>query len=130
MNIGNAIFAILSADATLETQLGGKKIYPLKAPQKSVVPYLIYRQISSTANDTKDGVSTLDIVRVQIDIFSKNHDDVCVMGELVRTLLDKYSGTIGSVNVDSIQYLSENPDWDDDDDDFKYSADYSLRIKR
>ena len=95
MNIGAAIFKILGDDSNLVTDLGGtKKIYPVRAPQRSAFPYIVYNKVSTTANDTKDGVSTVDVVRMQFDFYHTLFDDNYTIEERARTLLDKYMGTI------------------------------------
>lgn len=131
MNIGAAIFKILGDDSTLVTDLGGtKKIYPVRAPQRSAFPYIVYNKVSTVANDTKDGVSTVDVVRMQFDFYHTLFDDNYTIEERARTLLDKYMGTIAGINIDSCTYLSENETWEDDDDIYRISVDYSFRIKR
>lgn len=108
MNIAPAIFSILSPDATLLAALGGTtKLYPMRAAQGINFPYVVYRKISTTANDTKTGVSTLDIVRMQFDCYGESFDSLYTISERIRTLLDKYRGTISSVNIDSCIYLGK-----------------------
>jgi hypothetical protein len=131
MNIGAAIFSILSNDATLVSALGGTtKIYPLRAAQGINFPYVVYKKISTTPNDTKDGVSTLDEVRMQFDFYGTSFDTLYTIEERARALLDKYRGTVESISIDSCRYLSENETWDNDDDINRISVDYSFRILR
>ena len=131
MNIGAAIFKILGDDSTLLGLLGGvKKIYPLRAPQSETFPYVVYQKNSVSANDSKDGASTLDVVRVQFDFYHDNFDLNYEISEQARTVLDKYRGTIGGISVDSCNYLTENEGWEDEDDIYRISVDYSFRIKR
>lgn len=131
MNIAPAIFSILSTDATLVAALGGStKIYPMRAAQGITFPYIIYRKISTNANETKDGASTLDVVRMQFDFYGEVFDTLYTIEERTRALLDQYRGTVEDVNIDSCVYLSENETWDDDDDIHRISVDYSFRIHR
>ncbi len=130
MNIGPAIFSILSNDATLTAELGGNKIYPIKAPQRVGVPYIIYKQISSIGNDTKDGVSTLDEIRTQFDVFHNDFDLCHTVIERLRTLIEKYRGSVAGVNIDSVKYLTLNEAWEDEDDDFRVSTDYQFREQK
>lgn len=131
MNIGAAIFKILGDDATFLAALGGtKKIYPLRAAQGIDFPYLVYQTINTSANETKSGSSTIDILRVQFDLFGKSYDDLHTLADRLRALIDQYRGTVESINIDSCYYLSENPTWEDDDDAARISVDYNFRIQR
>lgn len=133
MNIGAAIFTILGDDATLLAELGGTaKIYPLRAPQNTAFPYIVWNKINTIPNDTKDGVSSVDVIRVQFDFYhdANSYDDNYVIEGRARDLLDKYMGTVSGVNIDSCNFLTENDAWEDDDDVNRISADYNFRIKR
>ncbi len=131
MNIGPAIYTILSSDATLVAALGGTtKIYPLRAAQGIDFPYMVYRKVSTTPNETKDGASIVDEVRVQFDFYGKLFDSLYLIEERTRELLDQYRGTISSVNIDSCVYLSENETWEPEDDINRISVDYKIRVQR
>lgn len=134
MNIGAGIFKILGDDTTLVTDyLGGdKRIYPNKAPQLTPYPYIVYQKVNSEANETKSGVSTLDVIRMQFDFYHDNNgfDENYEIAERVRVLLDGYRGTIANVNIDSCIFLNDNDTWEEEDDINRISVDYSFRIQR
>jgi hypothetical protein len=66
------------------------------------LPYIIINVLSSTPSNTKQGPSPIDKVRVQINMYAANVNDVEQLSDYVRSALD-YSGTCGSpFNTDGI----------------------------
>jgi hypothetical protein len=64
-------------------------------------------------NNTKNGVSTYDYVRVQISIYDNNYADMITLAGLVRTAFDYTSGTYNGVVVDKIFYQDQTELYDD-----------------
>lgn len=107
MNIGRAIYSILTADATL-TALVGSRIYPDYSIQKPTLPYVVYQVIDTSPSPTKDGASKLDTIRVQIDAWSDSFDTAQTVSERVRTVLDFVTpGTYATVDIDGIWMRDE-----------------------
>lgn len=102
MNCEAAIYGILSADATL-TALVGTRIYPEVAPNGAANPCIVYSESTPEYSDNKDGVSKLDTNIVQVDVYASTAASRNTIGARVRTLLDRYSGAVNSIYVQSIQ---------------------------
>lgn len=130
MNYGKAIYEILSLDATLVALLGEDKIYPMRIPQEKELPAVVYTKINQAPSHTKSSTSTLDVVRVQIDSFSKSYSQMVEIDERVRLLIDGFRGMVNGVAVDSIYFLTST-EVPEDELNVKHTAtDYNIRISR
>lgn len=127
--IGDVIFSLLSNDATV-SGLVGLKIYPYIGKDNIVYPYIIYDQTSLQPTDTKDGVSELDVVSYDIEIYTKNPADLTTLSNAVRDALDRYSGTVNAKLIDSIRYLGENSGFSLEDRVYLRVQNYSIRYKK
>lgn len=127
--IGDVIFSLLSNDATV-SGLVGLKIYPYIGNDNIVYPYIIYDQTSLQPTDTKDGVSELDVVSYDIEIYTKNPADLTTLSNAVRDVLDRYSGTVNTKLIDSIRYLGENSGFSLEDRVYLRVQNYSIRYKK
>ena len=104
MNSEAAIYGILSGDSTLTALLATTtSIYPDLAPQGAANPCIVYSESTPEFNDTKSGVSQLDVNLVQVDVYASTISARNNIGLRVRTLLDRYSGTTNGINIQSIQ---------------------------
>lgn len=108
--IGVAIYDILYGDTDVEA-LVGTKIYPMKVKESDSVPYITYQEISNTPSPSKDSVSLLDRLRIQVSSFATKHEDAFSLAKKVRTALDRTSGIYSSstfiVDVKEIDYDGE-----------------------
>ena len=133
MNCGAAIYGILSADSTLTAMLSiATAIYPDVAPQRIANPCIVYSESIGEFSDTKDGVSHLDSNMVQIDIYTSTVAQRNSISARVRTLLDRYSGTVNSIVVQSIQMVYSLPTvepYKDENDKtiYRQTMDFKLR---
>ena len=133
MNCGAAIYGILSADSTLTAMLSiATAIYPDVAPQRAANPCIVYSESIGEFSDTKDGVSHLDSNMVQIDIYTSTVAQRNSISARVRTLLDRYSGTVNSIVVQSIQMVYSLPTvepYKDENDKtiYRQTMDFKLR---
>jgi len=130
LQTGKAIFEILSTDPALVTLLGGKDIFPSEAPQETALPYIVYNNIQVTPSHTKTSTSTLDVVRMQIDVFAKRYSEVQAIEERVRVLLDYFEGTVNGVNIDSIWFHDANEILEDELNLKHTAVDYNVRLCR
>lgn len=130
MAVGKVIYDLLSNDATVSATVG-TKIYPDIAPQTTSFPYVVYQEISTTPTDDKDGTSKLDSIRLQIDMYDDNYDDIETLATAIRDALDRQTGTIQSVAVDKIIFSNEvSGNYDIDMNIWWRSQDYDIRIAR
>jgi hypothetical protein len=87
MTIETAIYTALSG-------LASGKVYPLVAPEKVTAPYIVYSRISSTPENTLDGGSTIDLVRIQVDTYANTYSACKNLAESVRVAME--SGVVKS----------------------------------
>ena len=102
MSTGKAIYGILSANAGV-TALVSTRIYPDMATQNTAFPFVVYSVQGLTPSDTKDGASKLDMVDVSIMSFAKTYAEAQDIAAACRTALDRYSGTVSGIAIDSIK---------------------------
>lgn len=129
MNEGKAIYSILVNDADVNAIVSGR-IFPQIASQGAAFPFAVYVLQDTSPSDTKSGVSTLDEVRYDIVVASETYAEATDLTEKIRTALDRYSGTVAGINVDSIQFIDLDVDNDPDTETFVSSSEYILRVKR
>lgn len=133
MNCGAAIYGILSADSTLQGLLAtSTSIFPDVAIQGAENPCIVYSESTSDYSDTKSGGSKLDVSFVQIDVYTNTIAERKTISERVRTLLDRYSGTVNTIKVQSMQLINSMSmvDAERDTDDsiiYRQSMDFKLR---
>jgi len=127
---GKAVYAILSAAAGV-TALASTRIYPVRAPQNTTLPYVTYTVVSVNPTDTKDRPSHLDTVRMQIDCWATTYAGAEALHAAIRTAIDAYqiNATAGGVVVNGIKYETENDAFEDEVDIYRKSADYMIRVK-
>ena len=138
MEIGKVIYNILSNDsnvAPLVTTDGNLRIFPSRYnfPKNVKLPYITYQMFADEPNNTKNGVSTYDYVRVQISIYDNNYGDMTTLAGHVRTALDYVSGTYNGVVVDKIFYQDQNELYDDSAGSiglYGVAQDYRFNINR
>lgn len=127
---GKAIYGRLQAVSAV-TSLVSTRIYPDLAPQNTTYPFLVYRLTGNVPTDTKEGVSKLDVVQVTIEIYANTYTSKADIAEAVRTALDRYSGTIEGVVIDSIRFSNaRNYDMNFDEHIFISEQIYEVRQKR
>jgi len=138
MEIGKVIYNILSNDsnvAPLVTTSGNLRIFPSRYnfPTDVKLPYITYQMFGDEPNNTKNGVSTYDYVRVQISIYHNKYADMITLAGHVRTALDYVSGTYSGVVVDKIFYQDQNELYDDSAGSiglYGIAQDYRFNINR
>jgi hypothetical protein len=128
--IKNAVYNILINDSTI-TDYVGTKVFPVLAPQDTDYPFITIIKNNTLPTDIKSAVSPTDEVFFQVDIYAAKEIKCQGIAAQVRTLLDQYSGTIASVQIDRIVFRDEqDSDFDIDLDIFGKSQEYKARIIR
>ena len=138
MEIGKVIYNILSNDsnvAPLVTTSGNLRIFPSRYnfPTDVKLPYITYQMFGDEPNNTKNGVSTYDYVRLQISIYHNSYADMVTLAGHIRTALDYVSGTYSGVVVDKIFYQDQNELYDDSAGSiglYGIAQDYRFNINR
>jgi hypothetical protein len=129
MNEGKAIYSILTEDAGVSAVVGSR-VYPQVAAQGAAFPFVVYVLQDNTPSDTKSGVSTLDEIRYDIVAAAETYSALSSLTERIRLALDRYTGTVSGIVVDSIQFTELDVDNDPATETFVSSSEYILRIKR
>ena len=129
MNEGKAIYTILTEDAGVSAVVGNK-VYPQIAAQGAAFPFVVYVLQDNSPSDTKSGVSTLDEIRYDIVAAAETYASLSSLTERIRLALDRYTGNIEGVEIDSIQFIDLDVDNDPATETYVSSSEYILRIKR
>ena len=129
MNEGKAIYSILTNDSDVSALIG-TRVYPQVAAQGAAFPFVVYVLQDNTPSDTKSGVSTLDEIRYDIVAAAETYSELSSLTERIRLALDRYTGTVSGIVVDSIQFTELDVDNDPATETFVSSSEYILRIKR
>ena len=128
MTEGKAIYSILTGDSAVSA-LVGNRIYPQIAAQGAAFPFIVYVLQDTSPSDTKSGVSTLDEVRYDIVVASESYAEASDLTNKVRTALDRYTGTVSGVVIDSIQFIDLDVDNDPATETYVTSSEYIIRVK-
>lgn len=111
----------------------GNKCYPVIAPQKAQVPFVILSIVNVEPTDTKSGVSTTDVFRIQSDSYAASYEDCQDLDRKVRTAIDKYMGTVrvGDVDtfIDGVRYLTSQDAYEEEPGEYRRISDYIVRVK-
>lgn len=130
MSTGKAIYGILSANAGV-TALVSTRIYPDMATQDTAFPFVVYQIEGTTPSDTKDGASKMDMVDFAVMAYAKSYTNAQDIASACRTALDRYSGSMQGVTVDSITFKDQQSgQMNADEKVFAVMQAYSLRQKR
>ena len=122
-----AIFDILSNDApiiAITTQIA-----PNTIPQGANFPVITFQRISNSPEDTKDGVSTLDVIRIDVDIWDSVYENGKDLADKVRTALDRKSGTFAGRVIQSIRFETDRELFDDNLEIHHFNQEYSIRYQ-
>jgi len=129
MNEGKAIYSILTSDSDVNA-IVGTRVYPQIAAQEAAFPFVVYVLQNVDPSDTKSGVSTLDEVRYDFIVASENYAEASDLTEKIRTALDRYSGTVAGVVIDSIQFIDLDVNNDPGTETYLTNTEYIIRVKR
>lgn len=122
-----AIFDILTTDVPVSSIT--TQVSPSKIPQGASFPAITFQRISNAPEDTKDGVSTLDVIRIDVDIWNDNYEDGRDLADKVRTALDRKSGTFAGRKIQSIRFETDRELFDDNLEIYHFNQEYSIRYQ-
>ena len=113
---------------------GGSHIYQNLVPQDTQETlYIRYMVLDVRPYDTKSGVSTLDDMSVEIDIFGKKDQDCFNLAAAVRNALDrKAHGTYGGIDLQGVSFegASMLPEQADAVDMYTYTLQFKFRVSQ
>jgi len=125
--VEKAIFDILSNDGPVTAIT--TSINPLRIPQGETHPAITYQRINNEPDDTKDGVSTLDVIRIDVDIWDDDYSTGKDLADKVRTALDRVSGTFDGRVIQSIRFETDREFFDNNSEIFQFNQEYSIRYQ-
>jgi hypothetical protein len=129
METGKAIYKLLK-DSTDVGAICADRIYPELAQQDVDAPFVVYTVTDTTPSDTKNSTSKLDTARVELYCVSDDYEQSMDLGIAVRTALDRQSGTISGVEVQSIDFDTSDIQFDADQRVYVLEQTYDVRIQR
>ncbi|WP_254513875.1 hypothetical protein [Anatilimnocola floriformis] len=84
------------------------RLFPLRRPQRSELPAIVYRRKSTTEDlDLEGGIDIVQPV-FEFEIISDNHAEVYLLSEHLRNVLDGLTGAIGETNTLTVTMLGES----------------------
>jgi hypothetical protein len=130
MSASKALRARLIDDATLFGYVG-TRIYPGRAPQKPVMPYIVYHRISTVRSATLDSGNTkVPEVRMQCDVIATTQSEVETIMNQMRIVMDNFRGTSAGVTILGVSVSDEQdqPEFFEGSDTVFYhsSLDFSI----
>jgi len=128
--IGKLIYARLSTASNI-TAIISTNIYPDITPQNVDYPFIVYSIIDSNPVDFKDGQSNLEEIDLQIDVYTQNYDTTQNLSNLIRNRLDRFVGTVESVEVQTIKYVRQSSQvFNAELSVYWVSIDFMIKMKR
>jgi hypothetical protein len=129
MKAGPALYGILSTDTDVSA-IVSTRIYPEIAAQGSALPLVVYKFSGLVPSDTKSGVSTLDEETYNLVAIAASYTDVTNLSEKIRAALDRYTGTVNAVEVQSVEFTGYDVDYDATNEVYAAATEFTLRIIR
>lgn len=108
--IGKIIYSKLSTSETLTTMLGEEnKIFPIIADNDAKYPFVVYKRLSVSSLQTKDGFGE-DIVSFEITVVHNNYVGSLNIANEIRKILEKKKIESNIMNIynNKIQNISED----------------------
>lgn len=102
MSIEKAARAILTADGTV-SGLVATRVYPIKRPQGTALPAVIYELASETVNDALPSQGSLKRARLSVQSFASTYGGVKTLAAAIRAALINYNGTTSGATIDSLR---------------------------
>jgi len=129
METGKAIYKLLK-DSTDVGNICADRIYPELAQQDVDTPFIVYTVTDTTPSPTKNSTSKLDTARVELYCLSGDYEQAMDLGIAVRSALDRQSGTISNVQVQSIDFDTSDIQYDPDQRVYVLEQTYDVRVLR
>lgn len=89
--IGNAIVHYLNTSEELK-KLVGTNIFPVIVPENKKLPYIMYQQIDTEPQNSKDGPSDVEFVRFYVNSYSGDYSECSKLAFEVRKALENKGG--------------------------------------
>jgi hypothetical protein len=133
MLLATPIKTIIAANAPAFAVVAGR-VYSGRLLQGSTLPAVVVQSAGTTPYDTKSGASTVDAIRMQVDVYADTLTAADAAAELIRTAIDRYRGDVTANaltwSIDGIRFLDAREMFDDKPDHFRVMAEYQVRLQR
>jgi hypothetical protein len=129
METGKAIYKLLK-DSSAVGAICADRIFPELAQQDADAPFVVYTVVDTTPSDTKTSTSKIDTARVELYCVGDDYEVIMNLGIAVRGALDRQSGTISGVQVQSINFDASDIQFDSDQRVYILEQTYNSRIQR
>ena len=129
METGKAIYKLLKDSADVGA-ICADRIYPELAQQDADAPFIVYTVTDTTPSPTKNATSKLDTARVELYCISDDYEESMNLGIAVRTALDRQSGTISGVEVQSVDFDTSDIQFDPEQRVYILEHTYDVRVLR
>ena len=113
LQIGKAIYHLLSKDSRIKEKVGSK-IYPLIVEESTTFPFIIYKRTNITPNYTKASYAVNESVMVDIVIASKDYIDTIELADYVRDALEGRRGNFSGIEINDIRMISADEEYIED----------------
>jgi hypothetical protein len=123
--IGASLYSLLSGHAPL-VALVGSKIYPVQAPQGVEEPAVIYGIIDQDPQHSKDRASLEDWIKVGIEVYAKDYDQMHSIAKEVRAALDRSNGSIAGNEISMITFEGYKDGWEPQRE--SYAGDLTFQV--
>jgi hypothetical protein len=80
----------------------GDRVYPMRLPQGSILPAIVFQGISHTREDSHSGPS-LPHPRIQLNCWAETYGGAKNLSRQVRVALDGYRGTWSGVEIQRVK---------------------------
>jgi hypothetical protein len=128
MYIEEALYSYLSTYSGL-VSLIAKKIYPIIAPEGTVVPYVTYTRISGQRYHAFRSDSGMTNPIFQFSCFGTSYGNAKAIAAQLRAALQNYSNTmggVGGVSVQSVLLMDENDLYDEEAKEYYTTIDFQF----
>lgn len=125
-DLRTALRTRLLANATLSSEVGGNRIYPVRLPDGVTYPALSFQKISDLTEPHLGGASRIKRARLQVDTWADTPDKAWELADLVRTQLDGFNGVVDGVQFASSIIGSETDLYEDGIERYRVTSDYEV----
>lgn len=128
MTVEQAIYDLLVANSSLTDVVPAASIYGGNASQNKANPCIIYARSSTFPDTTKDAEYQQEI-DFEIDIFSTGFNQANEIANLVKSTLNRQSGSYTGFDINLIRFDGQDyRDFDPDNNSHQVSQGYNITV--
>lgn len=95
-------------NTTAITDLIVQRVFPVMAPDGTVLPYLTYQTISDNSINHATGATETNQCRIQVDLWAQTYAESKALATAVKTALKNWTDSGGSPVISSCHYQNGN----------------------